>query len=145
MTRSLALGVLFLSAILIAVAYVVAIIVDPVPTWAAWALMIGTSTIMLATTVLGASRGTAGVGKLALPFAMMFLVLLVGFGAVLVLPPDAPNAALWFGLPRRAAIVLYGIGILPLFVLPFAYALTFDSLTLSEEDLARVRAAKVKR
>jgi hypothetical protein len=45
------------------------------------------------------------------------------------------------GLPRRAAIVLYGIGLLPLFVLPVAYALTFDEMTLSEEDLERVRRA----
>jgi hypothetical protein len=52
------------------------------------------------------------------------------------------DAPLWLGLPRRAAIVLYGIGILPLFLLPFAYAWTFDAMTLSEEDLARVAAAR---
>jgi len=37
--------------------------------------------------------------------------------------------------------VLIGIGLLPLLVLPLAYALTFDEMTLSEADLARVRDA----
>jgi hypothetical protein len=145
MTRSIALGAVFVSALLIAVAYAAAIIAEGVPAWSPWALMIGTSTIMLSTMVLGAARGRGGIGKLAVPFAVMFGILLLGFGAVLVMPPDAAGSALWFGLPPRAAIVLYGIGVIPLFVLPFAYALTFDSLTLSEEDLARVRAARVQR
>jgi len=106
--------------------------------------MIGTSTIMLAIMVLGAGRSGSGVGKLAVPFGAMFAVLLVGFGAVLVMPDESATSALWFGLPPRAAVVLYGIGVLPLFVLPIAYALTFDSLTLSEADLERVRAARRK-
>jgi hypothetical protein len=145
MTRSIALGAVFVSALLIAVAYAAAIIADGVPVWAPWALMIGTSTIMLSTMVLGATRGRGGIGRLAAPFAVMFAILLVGFGAVLVMPPDTGGSPLWFGFPPRAAVVLYGIGIVPLFVLPLAYALTFDSLTLSEEDLARVRAARVQR
>ena len=49
---------------------------------------------------------------------------------------------LWLGLPPRAAVVLYVIGFLPVLVLPLAYALTFDALTLSEADLARARAAR---
>jgi hypothetical protein len=44
------------------------------------------------------------------------------------------------GLPRRAAIVIYVIGLLPLFAMPFAYAATFDDATLSADDLARLRA-----
>jgi hypothetical protein len=142
MTRSLALGALFVSTLLIAAAYVGALVASPVPVWAPWALMIGTATIMLATTVLGASRGGAGIGRLVVPLAAMFFVLVVGFGAALVMPSEVAGASLWLGLPRRAAIVLYGVGVLPLFVLPVAYALTFESLTLSEADLERVRAVK---
>ena len=37
--------------------------------------------------------------------------------------------------------MLLGIGLLPLLVLPIAYALTFDDMTLSEADLERVREA----
>ena len=142
MTRSLALAVLFVSTLLIAAAYVGALVVTPVPPWTAWALMIGTSTIMLATTVLGVIRQRAGVGRLAVPLAAMFLVLLVGFGAALAMPSETAASPLWFGLPPRAAVVLYGVGVLPLFVLPIAYAMTFETLTLDEADLERVRRAK---
>jgi hypothetical protein len=142
MTRSVALVALFLSALLIAAAYGGALIAPTVPRWAPWALMIGTATIMLATMVLGASRAGAGIGRLVVPFAAMFAVLLVGFGAALAMPSEVAGASLWLGLPRRAAVVLYGVGVLPLFVLPIAYALTFESLTLSDADLERVRAVK---
>jgi hypothetical protein len=142
MTRSLAIAVLFVSTLLIAAAYVGALVVTPVPPWTAWALMIGTSTIMLATTVLGVVRHRRGVGRLAVPLAAMFLVLLVGFSAALVMPSETAASPLWFGLPPRAAVVLYGVGVLPLFVLPIAYAMTFETLTLDEADLERVRRAK---
>ena len=49
------------------------------------------------------------------------------------------------GLPVRTAIVLYGIGLVPLVFLPFAYAVSFDADTLSAADIARVRdAAKAR-
>jgi hypothetical protein len=35
--------------------------------------------------------------------------------------------------------VIYGVGLLPIFVLPIAYALTFETQTLSAEDVERVR------
>jgi len=142
MTRPLAIGALLVSALLIGAAYVGALLASAVPRWAPWALMIGTSTIMLATMVLGASRRGAGIGRLVVPFAAIFTVLIVGFSAALVLPAESATSPLWFGLPRRAAVILYGVGVLPLFVLPIAYAVTFESLTLSDEDLERVRAVK---
>ena len=66
------------------------------------------------------------------------VVLIAGFGAVLVMPAETAGSVLWLGLPPRTAIVLYGIGVLPLFLLPLAYAYTFDTMTLSEDDLARI-------
>jgi|SRR5687768_5951934 len=145
MTRSIALAALFASTLLIAAAYVGALVLTPAPPWTAWALMIGTSTIMLATTVLGVVRHRAGIGRLAVPLAAMFVVLVVGFSAALVMPAETAESTLWFGLPARAAVVLYGVGVLPLFVLPIAYAMTFESLTLDEADLERVRQAKQSR
>jgi hypothetical protein len=35
--------------------------------------------------------------------------------------------------------VIYGIGLLPIVVLPVVYALTFETQTLSAEDVERVR------
>ena len=145
MTRTIALGALLVSTLLIAAAYVGALVAAVVPPWTPWALMIGTSTIMLATMVLGASRARGGIGRLAIPFVAMFAVLLVGFGAALVMPIETVSTPLWLGLPPRAAVILYGIGVLPLFVLPIAYAVTFESLTLNETDLERVRQMKAKR
>jgi hypothetical protein len=145
MTRTIALGVVLLSTLLIAAAYIGALVSDGVPPWSAWALMIGTSTIMLATMVLGATRARGGIGRLTIPFLAMFIVLLVGFSAALTMQPEVAGAPLWFGLPARAAVILYGVGVLPLFVLPFAYALTFESLTLNEADLERVRQARAER
>ena len=142
MTRSLALGALLISTLLIAAAYAGALLVQPVPRWTSWALMIGTSTIMLATTVLGAARSRRGIGRLVVPLATMFVVLLVGFSAALVMPEELPGSPLWLGLPPRAAVILYGVGVLPLFVLPIAYAMTFETLTLDEADLERIRQMK---
>lgn len=114
---------------------------DP-PPWAPWSLGIGTATVMVAASALGAARAGRGVGRLKVPFALVFLILAGGFAAVLLLPPPDPaDPSLVLGLPPAAAVVLLGIGLLPLLVLPVAYALTFEETTLSEEDLARVRRA----
>ena len=146
MTRTYALAGCVAGILMIAVAYVTAFLPGGAPGWATWSYMIGTSTTMLAMMVLGAARGSAGIGRLVWPFALIYAVLLLGFGAVLVMPADTgPATELWLGLPPRAAIILYGIGILPLFLLPFAYALTFESMTLGEDDLARLSAIRASR
>ena len=81
-----------------------------------------------------------GVGPLKWPFAFVVAVLAIGFCAALALPAtESPVSRLWLGLPARAAIVIYGIGLLPIIVLPVAYALTFDTQTLNAEDIERVR------
>lgn len=141
MIRRTALAGVVLSTMLIGAAYASAFFPGGAPGWAPWAMAIGTASLMVATMALGAARG-GRLGRLRLPFALVFLLLVGGFGAVLALPPaDPADPTLWLGLPPRAAVVLYGIGILPLLVVPVAYALTFDEMTLSEADLARVRAA----
>lgn len=146
MTRTVALGALIGGIVLIAIAYITAFLPGGAPGWATWSYMIGTSTSMLAMMVLGAARGRGGIGRLVWPFALIYVVLLAGFGSVLLMPAETgPGVSLWLGLPPRAAIVLYGIGILPLFLLPFAYALTFDSMTLSEDDLARMATVRRER
>lgn len=141
MTRRISLAALLGGTLAITAAYGSAFLAGPPPAWAAWALGIGSSVVMVASMALGAVRHGKGLGRLKWAFAFVFVVLAGGFGAVMVLPDEAPDAPLFLGLPLRAAIVLIGIGLLPLLVLPVAYALTFDDMTLSEDDLARVRAA----
>ncbi|HEX2201648.1 MAG TPA: hypothetical protein VHG91_00045 [Longimicrobium sp.] len=138
MARRTALLAFLLGTLAIAAAYASAFLPGDPPRWSAWAMGTGTAVVMVAAMALGAARA-GRIGRLKLPFAFVFVVLAGGFAAALALPPEAPGAALFLGLPLRAAIVLIGVGMLPLFVLPVAYALTFDEMTLSEADLERVR------
>lgn len=143
MTKRLAVIALFLSTLLLAGVYAAVLLSGRTPAWAPWLAVVAIATLSVATIVLGAVRSGGGVGRLALPLAFVYFLLLACFGAALALPADLDAAEpLWLGLPRRAAILLYGIGVLPLFVLPIAYALTFDSVTLRQHDLDRVASAR---
>jgi len=141
MARRNALLALLLGTLACAVAYASAFLPGPPKSWAGWALGIGTAVVMVAASALGAARRDGGIGRLKLPFALTFVILAGGFAAVLSMPaPRSAAEPLFLGLPAGAAIVLLGIGLLPLLVLPIAYALTFDDMTLSDDDLERVRA-----
>ena len=141
MTRRVALTALFISILAIAAGYAAAFSKGGTPTWAPWLLAVGIPIALGAIMILGAVRGSRGIGSLKYPFAFVVLVLAMGFVAALALPAtEGPLSKLWLGLPARAAIVIYGVGLLPIIVLPVAYALTFETLTLSADDLERVRA-----
>ena len=140
-TKSVALVALFVSITAIGGAYAAAFSTRGTPPWAPWLLAIGIPVALAAIMILGAARGRRGIGALKIPFVFVALVLIIGFGAALALPAtEGPLSTLWMGLPARAAIVIYGIGLLPIVVLPIAYALTFETQTLSAEDVELVRA-----
>jgi hypothetical protein len=110
--------------------------------WAPWTLAIGANGVIMSLMAIGAVRRDTLPRSLVLTFVGLFLFCAGCFVAALVLPAaEGANGPLLFGLPLRTAIVLYGIGLVPIFILPFAYALTFEASTLSEADLIRVRAA----
>jgi hypothetical protein len=139
-TRRAALIALFFGISAIATGYLAAFSATGTPVWAAWLLALGIPVALGAIMILGAARGRRGIGPLKIPFAFVVLVLVIGFGAALALPAtEGPLSTLWLGLPARAAIVIYGVGLLPIVVLPIAYALTFETQTLSAEDVERVR------
>ncbi len=125
----------------IAVAYASAFATSGIPGWAPWLLAVGIPFAIGAIMILGATRGRQGIGPLKVPFAFVVVTLALGFCAALILPAaESANSTLWLGLPVRAAIVIYGIGLFPTIVLPIAYALTFESQTLTAEDVERVRS-----
>jgi hypothetical protein len=139
-TRRAALVTLFVGIAAIALGYAAAFGSHGTPSWAPWLLALGIPAALGAIMILGATRGGRGIGPLKIPFAFVILMLVIGFGAALALPAtEGPLSKLWLGLPARAAIVIYGVGLLPIFVLPIAYALTFETQTLSAEDVERVR------
>jgi len=141
MTRRAALIALFTAILAIAVGYASAFSKSGAPMWGAWLLAIGIPIALGAIMILGALRGKQGIGRLKFPFVFVILVLMIGFGAALALPAtESPLSRLWLGLPLRAAIVIYGVGLLPIIVLPVAYAMAFETLTLSSEDVDHVRA-----
>jgi hypothetical protein len=141
MSRRPTLGALFISIAAIAAGYGGAFSKGGTPAWAPWLLALGIPVALGAIMILGALRGSGGIGALRFPFALVILILAIGFGAALALPAaDGPLSQLWLGLPPRAAVVIYGIGLLPIIILPIAYAMTFEEMTLSADDLERVRA-----
>lgn len=108
--------------------------------WAPWLLALGIPSALGGVMLLGAVRERGGVGRLAIPFAIAMVMLAVGFCLALGLPAnEGPESSLLLGLPLRAAIVVYGIGLMPIIVLPVAYALTFETQTLNSEDVERVK------
>lgn len=139
MARRFAVSALFVGTLLIGAAYASAFAPGGAPAWGAWSMALGVAVMMIAAMILGAARPGVSLGGLWAVFALMFVLIAGCFGAALALPPEGAGSALLLGLPRRAAILMYGIGLMPVFVLPVAYAVTFDRVTLSEADLARVR------
>jgi hypothetical protein len=139
--RPFALAVLVLALMAIAAAYGSAFVVAGGASWSVPVFLLGVSLATGAMMAIGATRD----GRLGVLWVPILLTVAIVIGGLLLawsLPGDAEP--LWFGLPRRAAIVLYGVGLLPMFVLPLAYALTFDRVTLRAEDIARVRAARAE-
>ncbi|MDB4907462.1 MAG: hypothetical protein JWO05_2246 [Gemmatimonadetes bacterium] len=142
MTHRFGLALVVISMIAVGLAYLLAFAAPGLTgSLGAWCMIFGIAGAVVGLMMLGASRDDRSLRPLLLPLAFTFAVLMLGFGMGLVLPAAGAAERLLFGLPLRAAIIVYGIGLLPILVLPFAYARTFDALTLSDEDLARVRAA----
>ena len=139
-TKRAALVALVAGILAIALGYGAAFLPGGAPPWAPWLLAVGIPVVLGAIMILGAARGRMGIGSLKYPFAFVVAVLAIGFCAALALPAtESAFSRLWLGLPARAAIVIYGIRLLPIIVLPVAYALTFEAQTLSAEDVERVR------
>jgi hypothetical protein len=110
--------------------------VPPLAGLAPW-LMAGGISVLLPS-VLG--LGLKGPRWLRVMIAgTMAVVPLLGLLGALVLGPEPPGAPLVLGLPRRAALLLYGVGLLPGPVLSLLYAATFERSVLSRQRLDRLR------
>lgn len=122
-----------------AAAYLVAMTSGPDAAAIPWLAMIGIAATLSGTLVIGALRHGRISPNAALAAIVLLVVPLGAFAAALLLPAETATGPLLFGLPRRAAIVLFGIGVLPLFILPFAYARDTTAESLSAESLAALR------
>jgi hypothetical protein len=124
---------------LLTLAYLSAFLPGGVPEWGPWLFLAGMSVILVSTMALGAARD-GGIDGLRGLFIFLMVLLMGGFGAALALPAsEGPDAPLLLGLPLRASLVLYGVGLIPVLIVPFFYARTFNRLALRPGDLERVR------
>lgn len=136
-----------LSCVLVGVGYLGLFMAAPLPApvWAPISLAIGANGLIMSLMALGAVRHDTIPRALVVTFVGLFVLCAGAFVVALLMPArEGAGGPLLLGLPLRTAIVLYAVGVIPIGVLPFAYALTFESSTLSEEDLSRVRAARAE-
>ena len=127
---------------LVAVAYAAMFASASQTSWAPVVLAIGANGVIMTLMAIGAVRHDTMPRSLVWTFIGLFVLCAGAFVVALLMPvQEGTGGVLLLGLPLRTAIVLYGVGIVPIAILPLAYALTFESSTLSEGDLERVRAA----
>lgn len=100
-----------------------------------WIAAVAGTTFPVALMVLGASRG-GRLGKLRGPLWALWVLLTVGFIAILALPDGGPDV---LGLPAATALMIFVLVPVPLALVGLAYAVTFESWGLREEDLDRIR------
>lgn len=143
MAHRSAVLLLVIATLLAAAGYGATLMAGAPPAWAPWTLSLS---IGLATTgffLLGAIRRGRIAPLLVLAFVLVLVVVTGSFWLALGLPADeGAGGALLLGLPRRTAIVLIGVGLLPMGVLPLLYAWSFDAGILSDDDVARIRAVR---
>jgi hypothetical protein len=143
--KSFILGLVVLSLLVVGAGYAGSFAADGPPMWASWCLAVGTCGALMSLMALGAVRRGHIAPVLRWVFAGMFLWCAGCFCVALALPPDeGAGGALLFGFPLRSTIVLLGVAVVPILVFPIAWALTFDSAMLSDEDLRKLREAQAE-
>ena len=143
MLKSYILGLVVLSLLVVSAGYAGSFASGGPAAWAPWCLATGTCGALMSLMALGAVRRGRIVPVLRWVFAGMFLFCAGCFAVALALPAnEGPGGTLLFGFPLRSTIVLLGVAVVPILVFPLAWALTFDSSMLSEDDLRRLREAQ---
>jgi len=141
--KSVILSLVFLSLLIVGAGYAGSFAAGGPAAWAPWCLAIGTCGALMSLMALGAVRRGRIAPVLRWVFAGMFLFCGGCFALGLSLPAnEGAGGTLLFGFPLRSTIVLLGVAVVPILVFPLAWALTFDSSMLSEDDLRRLREAQ---
>jgi hypothetical protein len=141
--KTFILGLVVLSFAIVGAGYAGSFAPGGPAAWSPWCLAIGTCGALMSLMALGAVRRGHMAPVLRWVFALMFVWCAGCFSVALAMPAnEGAGGPLLFGFPLRATIVLLGVAIVPILVFPLAWALTFDSSMLSEDDLNKLREAQ---
>jgi hypothetical protein len=139
--RAFIVATLIASTILIALAYASAFVTGGL-SWGLWCMVAGLAGISMSVTALGAFREGRRNRMMTAALWTTGVCIVAGFSLALLLPDEGTAERMILGFPARAAAVIWLVGLAPLFVFPLVYAWTFDAMTLRDEDLIAVRAAR---
>lgn len=136
--RRAGLSLLVLGLLAVAAAYAL-VIADSALRAAPWWLALGTTSVLAGMAIMGIARRGRATPLLARAAALCCVSVAVGLVIPLVLPAPSAGEPLFLGLPRPTAMLLLLVGLLPLVLLPLAYAIAFEREVLSQDDLAAMR------
>lgn len=143
MAQRIAVFLLVLATLVAAASYGATLIAGAAPPWAPWGLALSIGVATVGMFLLGAMRNGRVAWPMVAGFIFAFVAVTGSFWLALGMPAmEGAGGPLVLGMPQRTAIVLLGAGLLPTFVLPVLFAATFRHGVLSEEDIARVVAAR---
>jgi hypothetical protein len=93
---------------------------------------------------LGALR-RGRLGPLALPLVIFGAILQALLAALLLLSGRPWSGTLWLGLPPAGALLVYGLGLVPLVLVSLGFAWHAPRFGPSEEDLRRLSELSARR
>lgn len=132
---------LLLGLLLVAAAYAGQFTGHASSRYPAASLALGASIVLASLLALAARRPGGTPRALRVTVRLAFVATLGGLGYALIAPAPTAGGPLLLGLPRVTAVMLLVTGLVPLVVLPIAYARAFDRDVLGEGDVERIAAA----
>jgi hypothetical protein len=115
------------------------------PPWVALAFAFATVIQIAAFGVIGARRRDGRVGVVWVGVVVTMLLLGGAFAFAILAPDLGASEPLLLGVPRRAALILYGIGVAPLVALSWVFVRSFDAWAPTDDDVARLREIRAIR
>lgn len=137
-----AIPLLLAGLLIVATGYATALLTSGrVQLFGAWCLALGASLVLTGMLALAAKRASGIPRTLRVTLALVFVATFGGLAYALAAPAPTSGGPLLLGLPRVTALMLLVTGLVPLIVLPLAYARAFERDVLSAGDIERLRAS----
>ncbi len=128
MSERFSISLLSVGALLVALSYALTFAAEA--SIAPWFLAVGATLVLTGLGLLGAGERAP---RLAAVVLVACALTFIGFATALVIKPHAVNGPLLLGLPRATTLMLLLTGLVPLVLLPVAYALLFKREVLVDE------------